>query len=220
MRTKTLLLTAAMSAAAIATSVAQTVYSVNAVGYVNVPVAAGKFALLANPLNQPTNSLAAVLPDVPANTVVYVFQSGGFVQATKRSTGAWSGPGATANIDPGQGFFIKNAGTTDFTVTFVGEVPQGTNLTVNLAAGINLVGSIVPQQGKVETDLKIPAANGDILYQWDPATQAYKTAATRRTNVGQWTGGTGSEPVIGVGEGFFYSAKAAGTWTRSFSVNQ
>jgi len=219
MRRKTLLLTAAVSAAAVATSVAQTVYSVNAVGYVNVTVPAGKFAMLANPLNQPTNSLAAVLPDVPANTVVYVFQSGGFVQATKRSTG-WSGPGATATLNPGQGFFVKNAGTADMTITFVGEVPQGTALSVPLVAGMNLVGSIVPQAGKVETDLKIPAANGDILYQWDTATQAYKTAATRRTNVGQWTGGTGGEPTIGVGEGFFYSAKAAGNWTRSFSVNQ
>jgi len=211
---------AALSAAAVATSVAQTVYSVNAVGYVNITVPAGKFALLNNPLNQPTNSLSAVLTGVPANTVVYVYDPvNGFQQATLRSTGAWTGPGAAAMINPGQGFFIKNAGTADMTITFVGEVPQGTNLTVNIPAGISLIGSIVPQQGKVETDLKIPAANGDILYQWDPTAQGYKTAATRRTAVGQWTGG-GGEPVIGVGEGFFYQAKAAESWTRNFSVNQ
>lgn len=222
MRTKTLLLTAALSAAAIATSVAQTVYSVNAVGYVNVTVPAGGFALLANPLNQPTNTIPAVLPDVAPNTVVYVYDvQAGFSQATKRSTGAWTGPAAAALLNPGQGFFIKNPSTTDAaTVTFVGEVPQGTGLTVPIPVGISLLGSIIPQQGKVETDLKIPAVSGDVLYQWDPATQGYKTAATRRTNPGQWTGPSTGEPTIAVAEGFFYQAKAASSWKRDFSVNQ
>ena len=47
MRTKTLLLTAALSAAGIASSMAQ-VYSVNAVGYVNTPLVTG-FNLISNP---------------------------------------------------------------------------------------------------------------------------------------------------------------------------
>jgi len=219
MRAKTLLLTAALSAVSIAAAVAQTVYSVNAVGYVNVTVPAGKFALLNNPLNQPTNSLAAVLPSVPNNTVVYVFDptTGTFTQTTLRA-GTWTGAGASATLNPGQGFFIKNAGTSDMTVTFVGEVPQGTNLTINFPkAGFYLVGSIVPQAGAVQTVLGLPAVNGDKLYQFNPATQLY-TTYTKRTGT-TWTGGTG-EPNIGVAEAFFYQASAAGTWTRSFSVNQ
>src|SRR5687768_8351279 len=59
MRTKTLLLTAALAAAGLTSSMAQ-VFSVNAVGFVNVTVPASSFALLANPLNQPTNDLASV----------------------------------------------------------------------------------------------------------------------------------------------------------------
>src|SRR6266851_4855036 len=60
MRTKTLVLTAAISAAALATSMAQVV-SVNAVGYVRVTVAAGNLQLLANPLNQTNNDLNFIL---------------------------------------------------------------------------------------------------------------------------------------------------------------
>jgi hypothetical protein len=221
MRAKTLLLTAALSAVSIAAAVAQTVYSVNAVGYVNVTVPAGKFALLSNPLNQPTNSIAAVLPDVANNTVVYVFDptTGAFTQTTKRA-GVWTGAAATALLNPGQGFFIKNAGTADMTVTFVGEVPQGTNLTINFPkAGFYLVGSIVPQAGKVQTDLGLPAVNGDKVYQFSTASQGYNTLTKRAGTT--WTG-TGGEPTVAVAEAFFYQASTATAtaWTRSFSVNQ
>jgi hypothetical protein len=220
MRTKTVLLTAALGAVSIATAAAQTVYSVNAVGYVNVTVPAGKFALLANPLNLPTNSLAAVLPDVPANTtVVYPFNAatGAFDSTTKRTTG-WTGTGAGALLNPGSGFFIKNGAATDITITFVGEVMQGTNLTVNVPAGFSCIGSMVPVEGKVETDLKIPAANGDVCYTFNVATGQYNGASTRRTAVGQWTGTP--EPTIKVAEAFFYKAVSAGNWVRNFTVNQ
>jgi hypothetical protein len=188
------------------------------VGYVNVTVKSGAFGLLSNPLNQPTNSLSAILPDVPVNTILYTFDTtNGYASATKRATG-WSGPAAAAIINPGQGFFLKNAGATDITITFVGEVPQGTNLTVKLNPGINLIGSIVPQQGLLSKDLSLKAANNDKVYQWDPAAQGYKTTSTYRSSSSSWTGG--GEPNIGVAEGFFYQSTAAGSWTRSFSVNQ
>lgn len=224
MRTKTLLLTAALSAVSIATAMAQTVYSVNAVGYVNVTVPAGQFSLLANPLNQPTNTLAAILPDAPNNTKVFVYNpTTGFSDATKRvigGTGSWTGPAANTILNPGQGFFIQAPAGAALPITFVGEVPQGTGLTVPLAAGINLIGSIVPQAGRLTQDLGMTAANQDTVFQWDAATQGYKPASTFRVvgGTGQWTGG--GEPNIAVAEGFFYRAGAAGSWTRNFSVNQ
>jgi hypothetical protein len=217
MRTKTILLTAAVSAASIIAAVAQTVYSVNAVGYVNVTVRAGKFALLANPLALPTNSLAAVLPDAPANTIVYEFNAASATYSiyTKRASGAWTGTGAdTARLDPGEGFFVKNAGTTDMTITFVGEVVQGTDITVDLPAGFSLVASKVPQAGKVEAELGLVASNGDLIYQFSSATSTY-ALSTRRTAT--WTP---AEPIIGVGEGFFFKATAAKQWKRTFNVNQ
>src|SRR5260370_29583257 len=61
MRTKTLVLTAAISAAALATSMAQ-IFSVNAVGYVKGTIPANNLILTANPLNQPNNDLNLILP--------------------------------------------------------------------------------------------------------------------------------------------------------------
>jgi len=213
-------MTAVLGAASIATSMAQTVYSVNAVGYVNVTVPAGKFALLANPLDQGTNNtIATVLAGVPANTVVYPYTTaGGFSSATLRASGSWTGTGASAMLPPGQGFFVKNAGTADMTITFVGEVMQGTALSVPYVAGFNLLGSLVPQSGKLETDLGFKAVANDKVFVFDAASQGYTTYTKRAS--GSWTGGTVSEPVINVASGFFYQATAAGTWTRSFSVNQ
>ena len=227
MRAKTLLLAAALSAVTLATVVAQTpVYSVNAVGYVNVTVPAGKFALLANPLNASSNTLSAVLPDAPNQTVVYVYDpAAGYTPITRRvvgGVGSWTGgQGGNTVIAPGKGFFVKAPAGADLNITFVGEVPQGTGanaLKVNLVPGYNLVGSIVPQEGKVTTDLKLAAASNDQVVQWDPATQGYVTKTFRVVGgTGQWVGG---EPVIKVAEGFFFKAGAASTWTREFSVNQ
>jgi hypothetical protein len=201
--------------------VAQTpVFSVNAVGYVNVTVPAGAFALLANPLNASSNVASAVLPDVPANTVVYIFNSdtAAFTQITKRAGTLWTGGTLAGNtpLAPGQGFFIKAPTGTAVPITFVGEVPQGTNLTVNIpAAGFHLLGSIVPQEGGVQSVLGLPAVNGDVVYTFNPDTQGYSQNTKRAGTL--WTP---SEPVIAVGRGFFLKATAAGTWTRSFSVNQ
>jgi hypothetical protein len=79
MRTKTLLLTAALSAAGVATSMAQgAVYSVNAVGYVNTPLVAG-FNLVSNPLNNTAangNTIESLFAGVPDGTQVYKFENG------------------------------------------------------------------------------------------------------------------------------------------------
>lgn len=213
-------MTVALGAASIATSLAQTVYSVNAVGYVNVTVPAGKFALLANPLKLAAMTIPAVLPDVPANTQVFVYNpaTAAYTSATKRASGSWTGDGAAATLVPGQGFWVKNAGTADLNITFVGEVMQGdaTQLKVDYIAGFNLLGSLVPQTGKLETDLGYKGAANDQVFTFDPASAAYTTYTKRAS--GAWTGGSG-EPSIPVANGFFLKAAAAGSWTRSFSVN-
>jgi hypothetical protein len=98
----------------------------------------------------------------------------------------------------------------------VGEVKQGTALTTALPAGFAIVSSQVPQAGKITTDLGYPAAEGDIVYQYSPAT-GYKTTSYE---FGAWgAGGPNDEPVIAVGEAFWSKKVAAGTWTRSFSVS-
>lgn len=210
MRTKTLLLTAALAAAGAVTSMAQ-VYSVNAVGYVNLTIPAG-FSIIQNPLKAADNSVAAVIAAPPDNTVLYIF-SGGKYKVDSFSGGSWDD--GTEAILPGQGFFIKNQSGAAFTLTFVGEVMQG-NLSTPLAAGFNLVGSQVPQAGIVDTDLGLTPGENDVVYQFLPATQKY---AVDSFSGGSWDTATG--PSVGVGEAFFYkNSNAATSWNRTFSVNQ
>jgi hypothetical protein len=226
MRTKTLLLAAAAVAAGIATSQAQ-VFSVNAVGYVNKTVPAGGFALLANPLIAPTNTvqaLVAPLPDSASGLTVFVWQpgtggaAGQFQAASWDSAFGWSGAAATATINPGQGFFIKApAGTNAINLTFIGDVPTGT-LNTTLQAGLQIVSSQVPQAGKLQTDLGYNPDGGDTVYQWDTTKQGYVVSSWDPTFL--WSP---AEPTLDVGDAIFLQKAATAknlTWTRTFNVNQ
>ena len=78
MKTKTLLLAAALAATGAVSGVAQTVYSVNAVGFVNLVIPPG-FSINSNPLNAADNSVAALFPSVPVGSAIYKFVGGSFV---------------------------------------------------------------------------------------------------------------------------------------------
>lgn len=209
MRTKLILTTAAIGVAGSLGAFAQ-VYSVNAVGYINVNVPANGYALVANQLNSGGNTVNEVLGAQPEGTIVFQFGAAGFT-ANSYSFGAWDVPGAV--LAPGQGFFVQNNAATPLTVTFVGEVPQGP-LSTPMTANLNLVASQVPQAGKLQADLAFPAGEGDVVYQWDATGQKYKDA--NAFVFGGWDLG---DPQISVGEGFFVLKAAAGNWTRNFSVN-
>ncbi len=210
MRTQLILTTAAIGVAGSLGAVGQ-VYSVNAVGYINITVPAKSYVLAANQLNSGGNKLSEVLPTAPDGTVVFKYTQAGGFSANGVEFGAWGDPNQV--VKPGEGFFLQNNGATPMTATFVGEVPQGT-LATALAKGLNLISSQVPQAGKLVADLKFPAADGDVVYQWDVATQGYKSP--NGVEFGEFGGG---EPTIAVGEGFFVNKSAAGSWDRTFSVN-
>jgi hypothetical protein len=217
MRTKTLLLTAALSAAGIATSMAQ-VYSVNAVGYVNTTLKAG-FNLISNPLDAADDSIKTLFAGVPNNTRVYKFNGTGYDFTTYSTVlGAWNPPAvADMTVTPGEGVFVRlPAGTPDHTVTFVGEVPQGAASNTQVPAGFSIRSSAVPQAGLVSTDLQFPAGNNDRIYKWNNATSQY-TFATFSGVLNAWNP---AEPTVGVGEAVFVRKTAAAPWTRNFSVNQ
>jgi len=220
MRTKTLLLTAALSAAGVASSMAQgTVFSVNAVGYVNTSLKKG-FTLVSNPLTAADNSIGALFVSVPDGTQVSKFNGTKFDTTTQdiALSGGFDKPAIAALlVTPGEGVFVKSAA--DGSITFVGEVPQGT-LNNAYPKGLSVRSSQVPQEGKITADLGFPGKDGDQVSKFDLATQKFATY-TFDSLSGGWTSSTGalSEPTIGVGEAFFLKAAAAGTWTRTFSVN-
>jgi hypothetical protein len=204
MRTKTLLLTAALGAAGVASAVAQ-VYSVNAVGYVNTALVSG-WNLVANPLNTGGNTIAEVHPTAPAGAQLVTYNS-----ATGYTTVTWDDewlPNGSAVIAPGTGYWLRVGGAA--TVTYVGEVPQG-SLSTPLNAGLNLVGSKVPQAGGITTVLGYTPADNDQVLTYNPAS-GYSTY----TYDGEWLP---SEPSLTVGQGIWIRKLAAGSWNRTFSVN-
>jgi len=224
MKTKAFLLAGILLAVGVASSSAQ-VYSVNAVGYVSVTLAPGEFKIICNPLNVVTNgvqnnTLDAILPSAP-NNVTKIYRFDPVTQSfpltthihTKRSTG-WSPTGSTTTINPGEGFFVQNTATTNITLTFVGEVPQGNGLNINLAPGFQLLAAHIPVAGLAQTDLKLPAINGDILYVYRGG--AY-TTYTRRT--ASWA--SPGEPSINVAEGFYFKSITSTnrTWVNSFTTS-
>jgi hypothetical protein len=106
------------------------------------------------------------------------------------------------------------------TITFVGEVPQGT-LTTDLVAGLQIVSSQVPQAG-TPGELGLPdttaegAANGDQIYRFDTATQQYTVSTFDDLD----DAFSPAPAALEVGEAVFLRRNAAGAWTRTFNVNE
>jgi hypothetical protein len=214
MRTKTLLLTVAIGAVSAASSMAQ-VYSVNAVGYVNVTCNPG-FNLIANPLVQADASLAALLPAPPDGTSYYKLVPAGFDLSTYTEGIGWEPNPATA-IELGKGGYLLNPTASPMVITFVGDVAQNSNQggsVVNaVGSAFTIQSSKVPQTGLITTDLGLTALDGD---------QLYTLANPGGFSLYSFTEGIGwepTEPIINVGQSFFYNTATARNWTRSFNVN-
>lgn len=205
MRTNTLLTAAVLGLLGAASASAQ-VYSVNAVGYVNVPVPKG-FSMIANPLKAADNTVPALFASAPDNTTIYKFNGTTYV-INSFQFGSWDDPKMTLN--PGEGAFIKTDST--FTNLFIGEVMQG-NLTNAVPTGFSIQASQVPQAGGLAKTLGYTPTENDTVYQFDNTKNGYNGATFE---FGDWTGG---EPQLKVGEAFFLNSADKKSWTRQFSVN-
>jgi hypothetical protein len=226
MRTKALLL-AAFAAAGVATSMAQ-VYSVNAVGYVNVSVPPG-FSMVSNPLDAADNKASSLFKNfqqtIPGGLKLFIFKNGGFLQTVQ-----WEDidqkyiPEATAaeTVVPGEGVFVFNPSNTTLTLTFVGQVPQG-QLSNPLPKGFSIKANQVPQAGN-PTTYGLPAQGGDKVFVYNTTKKGYDSwlfddiDSVWQPLTGQ--GGGNQLPSIAVGQAFFlFRNLSAGTWTRNFNVN-
>jgi hypothetical protein len=215
MRTKTLLLTAALAAAGAVSSQAQNVYSVNAVGYANVAIKAG-FNMVANPFVTADSTLETLIPTAPDQTAVYPFDNGvygGPFTYYGPPDNVWFPSGGVITF--GHGAFIQSPAA--FTVTFVGEVQQGSPIHNAFQPGFNMLSSKVPQQADlVALGLAAPP-DQTAVYTYDADT-GYG---------GPWTyyGPPDSIwfpsdiPTLKIGEAFWLNSPVAGDWTRTFSVN-
>ena len=219
MRTKALLGLAAL-AVGLSTSVAQNVYSLNVVGYLNVTVKGNGYTLCANQLNNGTNGINQVLPNAPDDAQVLKFANNTYTPNVA-SGGVWydagTGNPSTVRLNPGEGWFYFNPGVAG-TLTLVGEVPQGSGLTVNLPANYSLVGTYTPQA------LELSATNGfavvDDMQYLSFANNTYVPAIAAG---GAWfDAGTGNPATIipAVGQGWFLynPTPVHHDWVRNFTV--
>jgi len=210
MRTKTLLVTAALSAVGLSTSMAQSVFSVNAVGFVNVTLTPG-LNLISNPLKAASNTVKDLFAGVDDGTTVYKYDGAAFSINTL-DFGEWSNPGET--LLPGEGAFVLNPGTAGKTITFVGEVMQGSlSNPIDGPNKLSIKSSQVPQAGKLVADLQFPAVDGDTIYQYNTTAKAYDI---HTLDFGEWSLG---EPNLAVGESVFVRKVDKSDWKRTFSVN-
>jgi hypothetical protein len=221
------------------------VYSLNVVGYVNVPILAG-FQILVNPLDDGAgNNLTNIIghgditgSSLPDGTDLYPWNlANGKYGSIQEYVGTYgwydpNGPasGAITNvIAPGSGFFLLSPSATN--ITFVGSVLQGTT-TNKLGAGFTLTGSTFPVSEPVgaagdglTNTMELPVSDGDDLYLFTPG-----TGVGHGYNVTQYVGGYGwYDPnngslstngyAPGVAQGFFTLKAAGASWVQTFNVH-
>jgi len=236
MRTKTILLGAAIVAAGALSSMAQSnVYSLNVVGYINRTIPGNlKYALLANQLDTGNNVYSNLLQTLPVNSKVLKWTGSGYQIAQRVAFGnGWSPASNSLNtLNPGEAAFVQSpSGSPGITNTFVGNVPSlastgGTNpvysatFTNTFPAGFWLSADKEPEASDATTlgiTAAIPAApSGSQVLLFNEGTQTYSIS----TRVGFGTGWSpATPPSLGVAQGFFFNTKNPGTWTHTFNVN-
>jgi hypothetical protein len=227
---KVLICAAAIVAASALTSMAQNVYSLNVVGYINIPLVEG-FQLIANQLdfdgtgtNNTTSNVMGT--NLPVGSAVYTWSGSKYTISTFAlpkggTTAAWS-PEYTLN--PGQGAWLSiptgGLSGTSSNLTTVGQVDQGALVNNYLASGggYGLVGSIVPISGGLQTVLNYMPSVGDQVYQWSTSAGKY-TISTFAVPKGGTTGAwSPSEPVIQISQGFWLNSGAKSMWSNYFQV--
>jgi hypothetical protein len=223
MRTKTILLSALLGSLGSISLMAQStnVYSLNAVGYINITAEPG-FNIVSCPLiASPDNTINTLLTNGTGQFKKWQFWSWNPSTAAyteDSGVGAAWGGGGTETLNPGQAAWLFNPSNTPVTITFVGTVPSGTNSITLLADSFNLVSSILPTSGDIVTNSLMNFTNGvkkDQVWTWDPIAESY----TEVSKTANWP----TDPVqANVGGGFWYfNAQATNNfWTESFSVNQ
>jgi hypothetical protein len=233
MRTKTMLLSALLGGLGSVSVMAQTnVYSLNAVGYINVTLQPG-FNIITCPLiASPNNTIATLLNNTngqyqsgPRNVAQVQSYIGGVYSVDTASEGTgtsgWAN-GGIITMNPGQAIFFYNPASTNMYATFVGTVPTGPT-TNYLYPGYNLVGSVVPVTGDIVTNpislftygTNVGRASDQFLTMIPDVGYNVDTFTA-----GAWAGG---DPVVSnayTGFFFYNALTITNNWVEDFTVAQ
>jgi hypothetical protein len=226
------------------------VYSLNAVGYINITIYPG-FNIISCPLiASPDNTVNTLLNNGSSNYTGVTLdffspitgpsfdtaenQAG---RPSTSNTNGWANNGTNV-LAPGTACWFDSPFSSNITITFVGTVPTGP-ITNSLYHGYNLVSSVVPASGDIVTNSLMNLTNynigpngqgGDEVFTFNPG--ANPVNETYQAGVGRGFGGFGynanwsanGDPILPtVGGGFFYENNSASTtvqWVENYSVSQ
>ncbi|MEO6034360.1 MAG: hypothetical protein ABIQ35_03810 [Verrucomicrobiota bacterium] len=183
--------------------------SKNILGYATLSLPPG-FAMISNPFNALSSRVETLFPEMPEGMTISKFDTSLF-RLTNNSVknGKWTNPNEL--FVPGEGAIVFNP-TTDFkNLNFVGDVSQG-RLTNPIPAGMSIRSSLVPQPGRLHTDLGFPIGEGDVINMFDRDQQKY---TVHPYSAEAWDR---NPPTIGVGESFWIGKKHPGNWVRNLSI--
>jgi hypothetical protein len=223
MRTKALLCAAIVAAGAITAVAQNNVYSLNVVGYVNVPVPSG-YSLLANPLSAGvTNGANEIMTPIDGEAILK--WNGSTFNYVSFDTGfnGWIdinfNPSVPPSLPPGKGFFFLNPGAAT-TVTFVGQVVPSPGVTnqLTLPSGYSLVGSPLPVSAPVITNapVSLPVIDGMAILTWNGSAYSYRSYDTGFNGWIDLNFNPATPPAYTTGQAFFFlNPGAPVTWNQS-----
>jgi len=235
MRTKALVLTAALVAVGALSSMAQSnVYSLNVVGYVNVPLVSG-YTLVTAQLSGTNNSIATVMgASFPSGVAVFKWNAASqslgnadtWYNTDVAPAAGWydsNNNPSTTTLSLGESFFVNSPVATN--VTFIGTVSQATN-TVAIGIGYSFVGLPVPLSADLTTNstYTLPSIPGLALFTFNTTAQSYDNAITYYDTsvapVAGWYDSNNNPASIipKVGQGFLLNSTVTGSWKPSFTV--
>jgi hypothetical protein len=241
MRTKTLLIAAAALAATVTASQAQTVYSQNVVGYINITVTNQTLVFAANQLDTGSNTLDNVFNSGVQSGFTKILEWNGagyntYTYENSSLSGVGSGwfkgsvhVGLTNYVQPGYSFFIDNLGSAPITIPTVGQVTQGTNIYV-ISPGLTPVSLPEPLAGVAlnNTNVNFPVVSGYVKYlTWNGGgytTYTYENSSLSGVGSGFFNGPTPipTSALPPAGGGFFVDNLTVPPttlyWTNVFEV--
>ncbi len=206
-----------VAAAAITASAAfaESVYSKNAVGFINIDASAGEIYSLTFPFVDMASTNAGIVfkntqlaQDAPNGSTVYFWDGSSWSPYSKGRNGFTT----SYELKPGECFFFKPNG--DMTITMCGEVPDDATLARDItpAANITAVGNPYPVPTLFkDSELAQKASNGSTVYFWDGSSWSpYSKGRNGFTTTYE----------VQPGEGFFFKTMASDTEAKTWTVEK
>ncbi len=210
---KKTIMTAALVACA-AVVAAQTVTSVNIVGYNKVELGAG-LQIIATSFDDGENTALSVYGDtLPADTIISTYlNGGGYAQSSYTvnflGVGSWSGGGALV-IGNGVGYWI-DIPSGNYTNVISGEVILDDSITNSIASGLQLLSFPYPVAVTVGTAGFTPSVD-DVVSTYANGVGYIQSVYTENfLGIGSWSGN--GDLAIAIGQGFWYDSAGDGSWS-------